>query len=281
MRMLSALVGAACLATAVTAVAQGTWDKSYNVTGRAAVQVSVDNASVTVRSCGDCRTVRIHVDAHESDLSRWHVTEMQGGNVVHFDLKHRENDSFFMGWHGRSPEVTVDLPTEADVELRSGNGAMQLAGVRGSVEVKTGNGAVQVDDVKGALRITSGNGAVTVHRADGTLTAVSGNGAMTLEGRLSQVDARSGNGSVHVTLEPGTNFNSSSRVTTGRGGISMTVPRDLKADIDLSTGRGSIHCDLPLMSQASSDRHIHGAANGGGPSLSLHSGAGGITLNGR
>lgn len=194
MRTLSALVVTASLATAVTAVAQGTWEKTYNVSGRAAVQVSVDNASVTMRSCGECRTVRIHVDAHENDLSRWHVTEMQGGNVVHFDLKRRENDSFFMGWHGRSPEVTVDLPTESDVELRSGNGALQLAGVHGSIEVKTGNGAVQIDDAKGALRITSGNGAITVHRADGTLTAVSGNGALTLEGRLSQMDARRATG---------------------------------------------------------------------------------------
>lgn len=61
----------------------------------------------------------------------------------------------------------------------------------------------------------------------------------------------------------------------------MTVPRDLRADVDLSTGHGPLHCDLPLMSQSSSDRHVHGAANGGGPSLSLRSGAGGITLNAR
>jgi hypothetical protein len=281
MRLWTVIAAAACLVPVVAASAQSTWDKTYSPSGRPALQISLDNASVNVRSCGDCRTLRIHVDAHESDLSRWRITEMQGGNVVHFDLKRRDNDSFFMGWHDRSPEVTVDLPTESDVDLRSGNGAVQLNGVHGSVEARTGNGAIQADDVKGALRITSGNGAVSVHRADGTLAASSGNGTMIMEGRLSQFEVRSGNGTIRVTLEPGTVFTSSSRVTTGNGVISMTVPRDLKADIEMSTGHGSLHCDLPLMSQASTDRHIHGSANGGGPTLSLHSSAGGITLNGR
>lgn len=281
MRISTVFAAAACLATAVAASAQSTWDKTYSPSGRPALQVSVDNASVNVRSCGGCRTVRIHVDSHDGDLSRWRMTEMQGGNVVHFDLKRRDSESIFMGWHNRSPEVTVDLPTESDVELHSGNGAVQLAGVHGSVEAHTGNGAIEVDDVRGALRINSGNGSVNVRRADGTLSAVSGNGTMNLAGRLSQFEVRSGNGTVRVTLEPGTVVSSSSRVTTGNGVVSMTVPRDLKADIEMATGHGSLHCDLPLMSQVSTDRHIRGSANGGGPTLSLHSSAGGITLSAR
>src|SRR6187402_3816226 len=120
MRYSSVFAAAALLVTAMSASAQSNWEKTYNVVGRAAVQVSVDNASVVARSCGTCRTVHIHVDAHENDLSRWRLTEMQGGNVVHFDLKRRDDERFFMGWHGRSPEVIVDLPTESDVEVRSG-----------------------------------------------------------------------------------------------------------------------------------------------------------------
>jgi hypothetical protein len=281
MRAVTVLASSVCLLAALVAHGQSTWDKGYNISGRPAVQVSVDVASVAVRSCGDCRTVHIHVDGHDNDLSRWHVTEMHGGNVVHFDLKRRDSENFFMGWHGRAPEVVVDVPTESDVELRSGNGAVQLTGVHGSVDAKTGNGALQADDVKGALRITSGNGSITVHGAEGTVSTVSGNGAISLAGRLSQIEVRSGNGSINVVLEPGTALNSGSRVTTGHGSISMRVPRELKAEVDLSTGNGPLHCDLPLMSQASSDRHIHGSANGGGASLTLHSGAGGVTLSSR
>ncbi|AFL90350.1 hypothetical protein Terro_4143 [Terriglobus roseus DSM 18391] len=279
MRYSSVLATVAVLITAVSAAAQSNWDKTYNVSGRAAVQVSVDNASVITRTCGTCRTVRIHVDAHGNDLSRWHLTEMQGGNVVHFTMKRRDEERFFMGWQGRSPEVFVDLPTESDVELRSGNGGLQLTGVHGSVDVKTGNGSVGVEDVTGALRITSGNGALTVRRVEGTLMAVSGNGPMTLEGRLSQFEVRSGNGGMNIVLEPGTTLTSSSRATTGHGGMHLTVPRDLKAELDLTTGNGSLHSDLPMMSQSTSDRHhLHGNINGGGPSLRLTSGNGSVTI---
>jgi hypothetical protein len=266
---------------AVTASAQSNWDKTYNITGRSALQVSVENASVVVRSCGTCRTTHIHVDARDGDLSHWRITEMQGGNVVHFDLKHRESESFFMGWHGRSPEVTVEVPTESDVELHSGNGSLQLTGVHGSMDVKTGNGAIQLNDVKGGLRVSSGNGAINVRRAEGTLNASSGNGELTAEGRLSQFEVGSGNGSVTVDLEPGTVLSSSSRATSGHGSITVSATRDLKADVDLSTGHGSVHCDLPLLSQTSRDRHIEGSVNGGGPSLRLNSGSGSVTLRSR
>jgi hypothetical protein len=268
---------------ALNASAESEWDKTYNLSGKPAVQIDVDDASVVTRSCGTCRTVHIHVDYRGADSSRWHVAEMQGGNSVHFALKHREEGRMFLGWHDRSPQIYVDVPAESDLNARSGDGSMVISGLHGVVDARTGNGSLQVDDTIGALRIATGDGSVQTRRIEGTLTATTGNGSMNLEGRLSQIEARSGDGSIRISLMPGSTLQSASRVTTGNGSITMAVPRDMKADVDLSTGDGSLRCDLPMTSNTSmSNRHVlRGSVNGGGTSLRMRSGDGSIQLSGR
>jgi DUF4097 and DUF4098 domain-containing protein YvlB len=267
----------------VTASAQSTWDKSYNVNGKPVLQVQVDDASVRVRSCGGCRSVSVRVDYRNSDRSMWSIAELQGGNGINFSMKHKETTrSFFGGWHGNSPEVTIVTPTETDLSLRSGDGALTLAGLHGSVDAHTGDGAISADDLVGALRLTTGDGSITLRRGEGSLYATTGDGSMNLEGRLSQFEARSGDGAVTLHLMPGSTLSSASSVATGDGSISINLPHDLHADIDISTGDGRINSSLPFFTNSSSDRnhsHVRGNMNGGGPTLRIHSGDGSVSLS--
>lgn len=266
--------------TCIPMCAQSNWDRTFELTGRPTLQVDVDDASVRVHSCGGCRTVRIHVDGKGGDLSRWRITEMQGGNGIRFALKHKEDRSFFVGWHGRSPEVTVETPGEADLNVHSGDGSLAVAGIRGSVDLKTGDGSIATEDTVGPLRINTGDGAVHVHRAEGSINAGTGDGSMQLEGRFTQLEAHTGDGSVQLSLLPGSSLQSSSRVTTGDGSMAISLPRDLHADVQASTGDGSIANGLPLQISGGSDRHnVRGTMNGGGPTLRLHSGDGSISLS--
>jgi hypothetical protein len=281
MRLASFVLSACFVAT--SAFAQSDWNKTYNVSGKPAVQIDVDDASVVTRSCGSCRAVNVRVDSRGADMSRWHVTEMQGGNVVHFSMKHREEGRLFLGWHDRSPQVFVDVPAQSDLNVRSGNGSLAISGVHGAVDVKTGDGSIQVDDTAGSLRVVTGNGGVQVRGAEGTMTATTGDGSLNLEGRLSQIEARSGDGSIRISLLPGSVLQTSSRVSTGDGSITMKVPRDMRADVELATGDGSIRCDLPMVHNTSmNNRHlIRASVNGGGVSLHLRSGDGSILLAGQ
>ena len=277
------IAAAAILLIAGTAAAQSTLDKTYNVSGKPALQVEVDDASVRARSCGTCRAVSIHVDYRGQNPGDWTVTEMQGGNGIHFALKHKQQVRMFSGWHGRSPEITVVTPTETDLSLRSGDGALAIAGLRGNLDAHTGDGAIQADDVAGDLRFTTGDGAVALRRAEGTLYATTGDGGMNIEGRFSHFEARSGDGAVNLRLMPGSVLNASSSVLTGDGSVAINLPNDLRAEVDASTGDGRIASNLPFFTntQARSGRsHIHGSMNGGGPTLRIHTGDGSIALSG-
>ncbi|MEZ2347846.1 DUF4097 domain-containing protein [Terriglobus sp. RCC_193] len=267
----------------VTASAQSTWDKSYTVNGKPMLQVQVDDASVRVRSCGGCRTVSVQVDYRNSDPTMWSIAELQGGNGINFSMKHKEmSRHFFGGWHGHSPEITIVTPTETDLNLRSGDGALTLAGLHGSVDAHTGDGAISADDLVGAMRLTTGDGSITLRRGEGSLYATTGDGSMNLEGRLNQFEARSGDGGVTLRLMPGSTLGSASSVTTGDGSISINLPRDLRAEVEANTGDGRISSSLPFFTTTSSGRgnsHVRGTMNGGGPTLRIHSGDGSISLS--
>ena len=268
---------------ASTALAQGSWDKTYNLSGRPSLQLELDDASVQAHSCGGCRTARIHVDWKGQDPARWRVSEMQGGNGIHFELKRRQeaHSWFGSGWHGPSPEVTVDTPAESDLAVHTGNGSVAIAGLHGTLELRTGDGSIQTDETAGSLRLHTGNGGLQVHRADGTLNGSTGDGFMMIEGRFSQVDAHTGNGSVTVSMLPGSRLQSGSSITTGDGSIALRVPRELSADLQASTGDGRVSNNLPMSTgSGNDDHHLHGLMNGGGPTLRLTSGNGSISLAG-
>jgi hypothetical protein len=265
----------------VAAFAQSNWEKTYNVSGKAALNVEVDDAGVRVNACGTCRTVRIHVDAKGNDLSKFHLTEMQGGDGIHFSLKHPDARGF-LGWHGQSPDVIIDTPVDTQLTVRSGDGGLLVTGIHGGADVHTGDGGIQMSDVSGALHVTTGDGGVQIHQGDGTLFASTGDGSMTLEGRFTQFDVHSGDGSVRLALLQGSKLAASSRISTGNGSIALELPRDLQAEIQAGTGNGNIANSLPLsMTTSGARNNLHGTMNGGGPTVRLQAANGSITLSAR
>lgn len=252
------------LVTSVVTHAQSgkTWDKSYPVSGRVSLDVSTGEASIHTTSCGTCRSVTIHVDAHDQDLKDYKLEESGSGNQIFFSLKRREE----YGWHsshGRSPEVIIQTPTASDVSLKSGSGGTELTGVNGNINISAGSGGVHVMDSTGRLR-----GSV-------------GSGGFNADGGFSQFHIHSGSGGISVRLRPGQQMDGDSTVEVGSGGVHLAVPRDLHATIDATQGSGSFHSDIPLLTSGDvGNRHsIHGTWNGGGPELRIHTGSGSTRID--
>jgi hypothetical protein len=66
---------------------------------------------------------------------------------------------------------------------------------------------------------------------------------------------------------------------TGDGTIDLGIPRDLKANLDVSTSDGHVTLGLPVTVEGQvSHSRVSGTINGGGPSLVIHSGDGSIRL---
>ncbi|MEZ2347840.1 DUF4097 domain-containing protein [Terriglobus sp. RCC_193] len=264
MRIVSFAVLTVALITSVATHAQSgkTWDKAYPVSGRVDLSVTTGEGSIHTTACGTCRSVTIHVDAHDQDLKDYKLEESSSGNQISFSLKRRDE----FGWHsnhGRSPEVIVQTPADSDVTLKSGSGSTELAGVNGNINITAGSGGVHVMESAGRLRGTVGSGGFTA------------------DGGFSQFHIHSGSGGVSVRLRPGQQIDGDSTLEAGSGSVRLAVPRDLHANVDATAGSGSFHSELPMMTSGDMGRGhgVHGTMNGGGPQLRIRTGSGSTRID--
>ena len=141
-------------------------------------------------------------------------------------------------------EVTVSVPPDTSLQLKSTNGSITVSGVTGDIEANTMNGHVTLDHVSGTVVTDSHNGPVKV-----------------------VMD--------RVTAGKPISFSSFN------GDIDVTLPADFKANLKLRAARGDIYSDFEIQLQPGQvmtekndspegrfrvrlDRSISGTINGGG-----------------
>ena len=267
------------LAPAVTAEAD--WQKSYAVSGKPSLTLSTGDASTDVRSCAECREVRIRVEWNDRHPGDYNLNEFQSSDHVNFELKEKQHLGIHFGPGHREPHVFVDTPADADLEARTSDGSLSVSGLNGNLDLHTGDGAVNVSDVSGAVRLVASDGSIRIHNVTGTLESKSSDGSVSIDGRLSGIQVRASDGRVDVTLADGSQLTTSSRIEASDGHVTIRLPKTLSADLEIHTSDGKIDCQLPLtMSGYNSGggHNIRGKLNAGGTPLSVHTSDGNVTI---
>jgi hypothetical protein len=161
----------------------------------------------------------------------------------------RGGGSGFLDWmvgnhSSASVSYKISVPRSTDVEIDTVNGGVRVAGVAGRVEASTTNGGIQTSDLRGSVRAGTTNGAIDV--AFGEVA----------DGR-------------------------EMRLSTTNGGISLRLPRNVRASIDADTTNGGINLDgIDADLHRKSRRHLEADLNGGGAEIRLTTTNGGIRISG-
>lgn len=295
-------IAAATLALGVTAAVPVAHaedvTKSFTVSGRPNVRVDTNDGSVRVTS-GDSRQVEFHVTYRgyvlNKDLS---VDSRQDGDRVELVARIHGHFGFSWGGRGRELQIEVRMPKAGDLEVSTGDGAVEASSVEGNVNVHTGDGSVKAnalsgtivlqtgdgsitaDSLKGDIRMHTGDGSIVARGLDGKVNADTGDGHIKLDGRFDSLNIKTGDGSVEAHAGTGSKMNSPWNIRTGDGSVDMSLPGDLQANIDASTGDGHISLGMPVTVEGSfSNSQIHGKMNGGGQPLVIHTSDGSIRLN--
>jgi DUF4097 and DUF4098 domain-containing protein YvlB len=270
--------------------------KSYTVTGRATVRVQADDSSVRVIS-SDAQKVEFRVTYEGYELGNTLFLESrQNGNEV--ELIEREKNGIMVGYRNRRLSTEVHVPRDADLQLETGDGAIELAAMNGRISVRTGDGDVRAERLSGTIelnthdgdiraqaltgevRLRTGDGRIDVTGLDGKCTAASGDGLITLAGRFDLLDVRSGDGGVTARVGTGSAMSGNWHIRTGDGPVELALPGDFKASVEASTGDGRITMGIPITLQGDLGKsQVRGTLNGGGPSLVLRTGDGPIRIH--
>jgi hypothetical protein len=259
MRRKAFLVSVATFALLSIAQAQE-WNKTYNVSGKPTLRIETNDGRVHVAS-SSTKQVMVRLSAHGYRPDQVRVIEHQSGDRVEVVVRVVQ-PHIQIGFSNRGVEIEATVPVEADLD------------------VHTRDGRIEVDRVKGDLRLNSGDGRIDGTLLDGNVHASTNDGRLTLDGRFDQLEARTKDGSIHIAARPGSKMASSWSVRTNDGRIELRVPADLDAYLDAHTRDGHIDLNVPIEVSGRLDRStVRGKMNGGGPTLEIYSGDGSIMLD--
>lgn len=258
------------------------WAKTYSISDKPSLTIETADSHLRIESCGECRAVSIKVHS-DRNLSDYRLEESQSGDHVSFTFK--EKPHIGVTWHDhKEASVVVETPASLDLDAKTSDGNLTASDLNGNLQIHTGDGNVDLDNLRGNLRLTSSDGNLTVQNAAGTLEARSSDGHMKVDGNFSAVQLHTSDGELEFSLTPGAQLTAASRIESSDGRVTIRIPHDLAADLDISTSDGRIDCSLPLTldhydSRESSGHHLRGKLNAGSVPLTIHTSDGNVTIS--
>lgn len=237
------------------------WNKTFEISGRAELRVETSDAHIRVDTW-DQKKIEARVSSN-----KWGIG--QGGIEIH---DHQTGDSV---------ELEVRLPHGIHImSIGDRHTVIEIHMPReGKVRLHTGDGEILLRDLKGEMDLESGDGRIEAEGVDGILRAHSGDGHVRARGRFDNLDISTSDGRVEAETLPGSSIGPGWNLKTGDGSVSLTVPENFAADLEMRTGDGHITLDMPVTVEGKyASNSVRGKLNGGGSLLNIHTGDGSIRL---
>jgi DUF4097 and DUF4098 domain-containing protein YvlB len=238
------------------------WSKTYTLAGHPDLHVETTDADIRVTTW-DRNTIEAKVTTTRYKIGEGgiRIEEHQTGDTVEIDVRYPHSEGVTIGWNNRHVQITIQMPREGRVDLHTGDGKIDLAGFKGEMRLHSGDGSQEIDSV------------------DGHLQAITGDGHIRANGRFDELELKTGDGRVEARALMGSMVHGGWRLESGDGSVTLDVPENLSADVDLHTGDGHIDLDMPVTTEGKlRENEVHGKLNGGGNLLVIRTGDGSIHL---
>jgi len=240
------------------------WSKSYKLTGKPDLRVDTSDANIHV-STWDQNTIEAKVTTSRYKIGEdgIRIEEHQTGDMVEINVR-LPHHGVTINWGNSGNhrvDINIQMPREGRVDLRTGDGKIELGNFKGEMLLHSGDGAQEIDGVDGKLRAQTGDGHIRAN------------------GRFDALDLKTGDGRVDARATAGSALATGWRLESGDGTVTLEVPANLAADVDLHTGDGHIDLDMPVTTEGKiREGEVRGKLNGGGNLLLIHTGDGSIRL---
>jgi DUF4097 and DUF4098 domain-containing protein YvlB len=286
--LLAGVTSAACVVSVDSQAQILREDKRFTITGTPDVRLITFDGSIEIRAW-DRREVLVEVEKRgptREAVEALDVITSQNGNRIELEVK-RPRGETFSGIHfhrSAHAKLIVSVPRTANLNARTGDGAIRVDGITGRLQLRTGDGSIRAVGVSGELSFNTGDGSVTVDGAEGRLDVETGDGGVEVTGKLAAVKLHTGDGSIVYRADSGTAMSDDWEITTGDGSIALYLPAAFGAELDAHTGDGTIRNDLDVEAAAgttTSRRTVRGRIGSGGRLLRVRTGDGSIRLRAR
>jgi DUF4097 and DUF4098 domain-containing protein YvlB len=279
---------------------QGSFEKTFSVTGPVELEALTHSGDVTVRSGGSGSVFirgKIYVGDHwlmgnrQGDVREieQHPPLRQDGNSIRID---------YVNEHNISVDYEITVPADTTIRAHSGSGNVTIDGTRGNADLETGSGDVKLSNLTGEIHLQTGSGNIRAHEVSGSIKGGAGSGDIEVsEMGPGDIDLHTGSGNITTRgiqgafrAEAGSGDITAEGTQTGRweihtgsGNVHVRLPANAAFDADISTSSGSIEVESPIEMTVQgrvqeSRKQIRGKVRGGGPELSVRTGSGDIHI---
>ena len=273
------------------------WTKSFKVERAAKLRVETSDANIRVTAWeGSSVEARVTTQGWTIGGDGINIVDRQTGDQIDIEVRFPRR-AFQMNWRNRRVDIEIKVPRDSDLDLHTGDGNVDVQGVKGTVLLRSGDGNLKLSELEGTLKADTGDGNIdmrnvrgdlTLHTGDGnievtgidgSLRAETGDGRVRVNGRFDVLNVKTGDGGIDAVAAEGSKLDANWRLNTGDGNLTLRLPGTIAADVELETNDGSIDFEMPVtVSGRQGKREVHGQINGGGRLLSLKTGDGTIRL---
>lgn len=180
--------------------------------------------------------------------------------------------------------ITITVPAECPIQLGVLSASAVVTGLHAGAAVKSMSGDITLDGVTGVISAETMSGEVAACELDGEIHFKSMSGGLTLAGGsvdILTVDTMSGQVTADVALEnPGSGRGGSVHVNTMSGEVTLRLPADSDAQIQLHSTSGPVRTEFETLRtiKAPASHTVSGNVGAGTGHVSVTTMSGAVTL---
>lgn len=255
-----------------------TWERTYAVKDRAALRVDGDDCNLIVTGWKRNEiSVQVRTSGLEIGAKGLLIEDQQTGDGVSIRLREPRGPRFRIRWEPTIVEIRV--PEKAHLDLRTGDGRIEVEGVTGSLSAESGDGAIIVRSLDGQMNLRTGDGRIIGEGLRGDLSARTGDGRVIVDGVFAALEVTSGDGRIEAHALPGSKVTSPWSIRTNDGSVRLFLPEDMPAALDARTDDGRVSLNAGQMVIGEIERRsVRTRIGGGGGDVRVRSGDGNISI---
>lgn len=242
---------ALCLVT--TVYGQKTINKTFD--GVESIRINIASGNGIIKK-GTSNQVKITLE-YTYDDDDYEPSFNQNGSTLRIKEEFNRRGR---NWNNRGrSEWTLEIPDGLSVDMNTGSGNIEIAGLNIELDASSGSGNVEADNITGDTRLSTGSGNIYAMNMDGNLRVNTGSGTIRVSDVKGDADLNTGSGNIRASrLEGGLELSTGSgnvdavgviitdhsRFSTGSGNVDVELGGEPNSDLQLTSGSGNATLDF-------------------------------------
>jgi len=175
-----------------------------------------------------------------------------------------------------SVDYTITLPSNSSIEINSMAADIELSSIEGEIHIENTSGSTRGEFLFGPITVRQPQGVIDLEWIEGDIRIKSSSSKITIKQVRGAIDLSTYSGNVTIQTElasPRDYF-----VETTSGAITFSIPEVASGLLNIETQEGEIQTEVPVTIKSVSHHRIIGEFGGGGPTITLSSSSGNVTV---